>query len=142
MKTILVFVVVLTLLRVIEHVRTRWMLDHISSFSDEKLRRILSKRKKFAFHCMAAGELKQRGVDITFSMPTFLSSAVSRNLGARFLGWSGLRAFFSETIPDIDFATYPPSKETITRLKMLLNRIENRTSESTLPCNARASHGA
>jgi hypothetical protein len=142
MKTILVFVVLLTLLRVIEHVRLRWMLDNISSFSDDRLRRILRTRKKLAFHCKAAEELKQRGVDITFSLPTFLSSAVSRNPAARIFGWGALGGFFSEIIPDIDFDTYPPSKETLTKLKKLLDRIENRTSECTLPRNADASHGA
>ena len=75
-------------------------------------------------HCnKVIQELKSRNEDISFALPLLLKLAVHRTMAARIVGWSGLRQYFADQLPDLDFTKNRPNSGERNRIESKLNEI-------------------
>ena len=80
----------------------------LPNMSVEDLRALAAKQP--FIHCnRVIQELKSRNEDISFALPLLLKLAVHRNMAARIVGWSGLKQYFSDQLPDLDFTKGRPN---------------------------------
>lgn len=73
--------------------------------------RALAKKQPF-LHCnKVIQELKSRNEDISFALPLLLKLATDRNVAAQIIGWGGLKQYFADQLPDLDFTKNRPNSD-------------------------------
>lgn len=80
------------------------------SMSAEDLRSLAAKQP--FLHCnKVIQELKSRNEDISFALPLLLKLAVDRNIAAQIIAWRGLKHYFADQLPDLDFTKNRPNSD-------------------------------
>jgi len=77
----------------------------------------------------AIEELKARGEDISFTLPTILDMALSQSTVKSVFGRGLLKIHFAQKLPHIDLSEQKFSKPTLEKLKELREQIRTLTAE-------------
>ena len=90
--------------------------------------RALAAKQPF-LHCIRViQELKSRNEDISFALPLLLKLAAHRKLAARIIGWSALRQYFADQLPDLDFTKNRPNSSERNWIESKLDEIDRSAS--------------
>jgi hypothetical protein len=104
--------------------RMKWKHADLSSMSIEDLRSLAVKLP--FLHCnKVIQELNSRNEDISFALPLLLKLAADRNAAAQIIGWGGLKQYFADQLPDLDFSKNRPNSNEQNWIKSRLNKMEN-----------------
>ena len=100
----------------------------LSSMPIEDLR-ALEEKQPF-LHCnKVIQELNSRNEDISFALPLLLKLAADRNVAAQIIGWGGLKQYFADQLPDLDFSKNRPHPNEQNWIKSRLNKIDKPISD-------------
>jgi len=100
---------------------------NLPSMSTEKLRALATKQP--FLHCnKVIQELKSRNEDISFALPLLLKLAADRNVATRIIGWGGLKQYFADQLPDLDFTKNRPNSDERNWINSRLDKMEKPTS--------------
>ena len=126
---VLAGVVILAQLIIIIIIIKRMQRKHASlpDMPAEDLRALAAKQP--LLHCnKVIEELKSRNEDISFAFPLLLKLAADRNPAAQIIGWAGLREYFLDQLPDLDFTKNRPNSDKRNWIQSRLNKMEKPTS--------------
>ena len=71
--------------------------------------RALAEKSPF-LHCnKVLEELSHRNEDISFALPLLFSLAIDEKMAVQLIGWGGLRTYFSDKLPNLDFSKNRPT---------------------------------
>lgn len=88
----------------------------------EELRALAAKQP--FLHCnRVIQELKARNEDISFALPLLLKLTAHRKMAARIIGWSVLRQYFADQLPNLDFTKNRPNSKERKWIKSRLNKV-------------------
>ena len=83
---------------------------NLSNMSVEALRALAIKQP--FLHCnKVIQELKSQNEDISFALPLLLKLAADCNPASQIIGWGGLKHYFAEQLPDLDFTKNRPNAD-------------------------------
>jgi hypothetical protein len=89
----------------------------IPALSSEELTALFDRPSNIHLFLKAAEELKRRQQNIDFVLPHFIDMVMANNTTACQIGWSGLKQFFRDQLPGVDFSPLMPTAEIRIRLK-------------------------
>ena len=93
----------------------------------DDLKAYVAQTKNRVFHAAAINELKKRGEDISFAIPTLLDMALSSNTVERILGCSTIKTHFPKMTEGFEFKSIRLTKEERAHLEGIRQKIQRLT---------------